>query len=306
MATITFFGAAQEVTGSCHLLEGPGVGRVLLDCGMHQGGDAVDRIQDEEFAFDPATIDAVVLSHAHLDHSGLLPRLCHEGFAGPVICTRATAELLEIMLNDSAGLYLRDLERTNIRNARRGRPLLDPTYTLEDVEAFATFRLKVNARAVGPRLGGETKRVIAASKQGDWRTTPGGGVEVGGTPLEPGEYELLLDPKEGVACEPLPGNDAIAVLDLALTDALVDEGRARDLVRVVQQARKEAGLHVADRIALAVRVPEAWRASIDAFAGYVKEQTLAVSLAHGDGAEGDFAHAAGSGDEALRVALRRV
>ena len=70
MATITFFGAAQEVTGSCHLLEGPGVGRVLLDCGMHQGGDAVDRIQDEEFAFDPATIDAVVLSHAHLDHSG--------------------------------------------------------------------------------------------------------------------------------------------------------------------------------------------------------------------------------------------
>lgn len=135
MATITFFGAAQEVTGSCHLLEGPGVGRVLLDCGMHQGGDAVDRIQDEEFAFDPATIDAVVLSHAHLDHSGLLPRLCHEGFAGPVICTRATAELLEIMLNDSAGLYLRDLERTNIRNARRGRPLLDPTYTLEDVEA---------------------------------------------------------------------------------------------------------------------------------------------------------------------------
>ncbi|MCA9511665.1 MAG: isoleucine--tRNA ligase [Myxococcota bacterium] len=178
--------------------------------------------------------------------------------------------------------------------------------TTEDVEAFATFRLKVNARAVGPRLGGETKRVIAASKQGDWRTTPGGGVEVGGTPLEPGEYELLLDPKEGVACEPLPGNDAIAVLDLALTDALVDEGRARDLVRVVQQARKEAGLHVADRIALAVRVPEAWRASIDAFAGYVKEQTLAVSLAHGDGAEGDFAHAAGSGDEALRVALRRV
>ena len=135
MATITFFGAAQEVTGSCHLLEGPGVGRVLLDCGMHQGGDAVDRIQDEEFAFDPATIDAVVLSHAHLDHSGLLPRLCHEGFAGPVICTRSTAELLEIMLNDSAGLYLRDLERTNIRNARRGRPLLDPTYTLEDVEA---------------------------------------------------------------------------------------------------------------------------------------------------------------------------
>lgn len=135
MATITFLGAAQEVTGSCHLLEAPGIGRILLDCGMHQGGDAVERIQDEQFAFDPASIDAVVLSHAHLDHSGLLPRLCHEGFSGPVICTRATAELLEIMLNDSVGLYLRDLERTNIRNARQGRPLLDPIYTMEDVEA---------------------------------------------------------------------------------------------------------------------------------------------------------------------------
>ena len=134
MATITFHGAAQEVTGSCHLLEGAGIGRVLLDCGMHQGGDAVRRIQDEEFAFDPATIDAVVLSHAHLDHSGLLPKLYHDGFTGPVICTRATAELLEVMLNDSVGLYLRDLERTNIRNARRGRPLLDPIYTQEDVE----------------------------------------------------------------------------------------------------------------------------------------------------------------------------
>jgi metallo-beta-lactamase family protein len=135
MATITFLGAAQEVTGSCHLLEGAGIGRVLLDCGMHQGGDAVERIQDEQFAFDPATIDAVVLSHAHLDHCGMLPRLCHEGFTGPVICTRATAELLEIMLNDSVGLYLRDLERTNIRNARRGRPLIDPVYSMEDVEA---------------------------------------------------------------------------------------------------------------------------------------------------------------------------
>ena len=135
MATITFHGAAQEVTGSCHLLEGPGIGRVLLDCGMHQGGDAVERIQDEQFAFDPASIDAVVLSHAHLDHSGMLPRLYHEGFTGPVICTSATAGLLEIMLNDSVGLYLRDLERTNVRNARRGRPEIEPIYTLEDVEA---------------------------------------------------------------------------------------------------------------------------------------------------------------------------
>jgi metallo-beta-lactamase family protein len=134
MATLTFHGAAQEVTGSCHLLETIGGGRILLDCGMHQGGDAVERIQDEEFPFDPADIDAVLLSHAHLDHSGLLPKLFHEGFAGPVICTSATAELLDVMLNDSVGLYLRDLERTNIRHARRGKPELEPAFDKEDVQ----------------------------------------------------------------------------------------------------------------------------------------------------------------------------
>ncbi|MCB1729015.1 MAG: MBL fold metallo-hydrolase [Halieaceae bacterium] len=139
MATITFYGAAQEVTGSCHLLEAPGLGRTLLDCGMHQGGDAVERIQDEQFAFDPASIDAVVLSHAHLDHSGMLPRLCKEGFSGPIYCTRATADLLEIMLQDSVGLYLRDLERTNLRNSRRGKPLLEPIYTQDDVETVLTL-----------------------------------------------------------------------------------------------------------------------------------------------------------------------
>lgn len=135
MPTITCLGAAREVTGSCHLLESSGAGRVLLDCGMHQGGDAVDRVQGEAFAFDPASIDVVILSHAHLDHSGLLPRLFHEGFSGPVLCTEATAELLVIMLRDAAGLYLRDLERANLRSRRRGRPEIEPMYTMDDVDA---------------------------------------------------------------------------------------------------------------------------------------------------------------------------
>ena len=122
MASIRFLGAAQEVTGSCHLLSSAAVGKVLLDCGMHQGGDAVDRLQEERFAFKPAEIDAVILSHAHIDHSGLLPKLVCEGFRGPIYCTRATADLLEVMLNDAAGLYERDLERENLRRARRGAP----------------------------------------------------------------------------------------------------------------------------------------------------------------------------------------
>lgn len=134
MASIRFLGAAQEVTGSCHLLSSAAVGKVLLDCGMHQGGDAVDRLQEERFAFKPAEIDAVILSHAHIDHSGLLPKLVSEGFRGPIYCTRATADLLEVMLNDAAGLYERDLERENLRRARRGAPDLQPAYTRADVE----------------------------------------------------------------------------------------------------------------------------------------------------------------------------
>ena len=133
MADLTFLGAAQEVTGSCHLLESPALGRVLLDCGMHQGGDAVERIQDEQFDFDPTNIDAVLLSHAHLDHSGLLPRLYREGFRGEIVCTGATAELLDVMLHDSVGLYLRDLERSNVRRARRGLPPVDAVFGQEDV-----------------------------------------------------------------------------------------------------------------------------------------------------------------------------
>ncbi|NND66200.1 MAG: MBL fold metallo-hydrolase [Halioglobus sp.] len=136
MATITFHGAAQEVTGSCYELESPGTGRILLDCGMHQGGDAVERIRDEKFEFDPASIAHVLLSHAHLDHCGLLPKLYREGFRGTVMCTQATVELLDVMLNDSVGLYLRDLERTNLSNARRGKPALEPDYTKEDVEGI--------------------------------------------------------------------------------------------------------------------------------------------------------------------------
>ncbi len=81
MAVLTFYGAAQEVTGSCYLLESPAIGRVLLDCGVRQGGDAIERVQEEAFLFDPQEIDAVILSHAHLDHSGMLPMLARRSAA---------------------------------------------------------------------------------------------------------------------------------------------------------------------------------------------------------------------------------
>tara|TARA_R110000744_G_scaffold11265_8_gene34334 strand:- start:986 stop:2389 length:1404 start_codon:yes stop_codon:yes gene_type:complete len=133
MAIIYFWGAAQEVTGSCHLIESASFGKILLDCGMHQGGNSIDRIGDEGFPFNPASIDAVLLSHAHLDHSGMLPKLVHEGFTGPIYCTSETADLLVVMLQDSVSIYMGDLARENRRLARKGKPLLEPEYSEEDV-----------------------------------------------------------------------------------------------------------------------------------------------------------------------------
>ncbi|MBT8147720.1 MAG: MBL fold metallo-hydrolase [Gammaproteobacteria bacterium] len=134
MATLTFLGAAREVTGSCHMLESEAIGRVLLDCGMHQGGDATERIKKDNFQFDPDQVDAVILSHAHLDHSGLLPKLVHQGFTGPIYCTPATRDLLRILLNDSLGLYERDLDRDNLKRRRRGEEPLEAEYNGQDVE----------------------------------------------------------------------------------------------------------------------------------------------------------------------------
>lgn len=145
MAKLHFLGAAQEVTGSCYLLETHGK-KILLDCGMHQGSDGPtlsyrnrsrsDVELQEAFPFNPADIDCVVLSHAHLDHSGLLPKLVHDGYRGPIHCTGGTRLLLKVLLEDSAHLYLKDLEYDNLRLAREGkRKKLNPAYTMEDVQS---------------------------------------------------------------------------------------------------------------------------------------------------------------------------
>ena len=130
--SLTSLGGAQEVTGSCHLLEVAGR-RILLDCGMHQGSDAVSRMKKETFQFDPRRIDAVVLSHAHLDHSGLLPRLVRKGYRGPIYCTGPTRNLLAVMLEDAANIYLRDLEQQNLRRKRKGAREQKSEYDMDDV-----------------------------------------------------------------------------------------------------------------------------------------------------------------------------
>ena len=134
---VIFHGAANQVTGSCHEVEAGGH-RLLLDCGLIQGSRSDEARNREDFPFDPEAIDAVVLSHAHIDHCGRLPLLVKRGFRGPIWTQRATADLLKVMLEDSAKLAEADAERAR-RRLREGRGNHDdeaerePLYTLDDV-----------------------------------------------------------------------------------------------------------------------------------------------------------------------------
>jgi metallo-beta-lactamase family protein len=129
--TIQFFGAARTVTGSKHLLTIASGKQILLDCGLFQGINT-DEL-NQQFGFDPAQVDYMVLSHAHIDHTGLIPRLVRKGFQGPIYTTSATIDLCEVMLMDSARIQERDLERVNERRQRRSQPELEALYDEDDV-----------------------------------------------------------------------------------------------------------------------------------------------------------------------------
>jgi metallo-beta-lactamase family protein len=148
---LSFHGAARSVTGSRHLLEVPGF-RLLLDCGMFQGrrDEAVRR--NRHLGFDPKAVGAVLLSHAHIDHSGALPVLPGQGFAGKVYLTRATADLAGIMLEDSARVQENDCRYVNKKEKRRGRICIRPFYDSDDVR-------KVVKRFQGERYGDQIKIV---------------------------------------------------------------------------------------------------------------------------------------------------
>lgn len=136
---IQFFGAARTVTGSKHLITTEKGTKILLDCGLFQGIQT-DEL-NEQFGFKPSDIDYLILSHAHIDHSGLIPRLVKQGFNGPIYCTAATADLCRVMLLDSAHIQEKDLERINRRREKQGRPLLDELYNTEDaVHALSLFK----------------------------------------------------------------------------------------------------------------------------------------------------------------------
>ena len=131
---LTFFGAAGRVTGSCHILE-VGGRTLLLDCGLLQGGRKEEALNREPFPFDVLRLDAVVLSHAHIDHSGRLPLLVKAGYRGPVWTHAATTDLCRVMLKDSAYLQEKEAEIQTRKRQRRGEPPVEPLYTLADAGA---------------------------------------------------------------------------------------------------------------------------------------------------------------------------
>ena len=132
---LSFFGADQCVTGSCHCLEVNGK-HILIDCGLQQGRDEVD---NATLPFHPGSIDVVLVTHAHIDHSGRIPMLIKNGFQGRIITTRLTANLLSIMLADSAHIQESDAEYQNRKNQRAGRPAVEPLYTVADAMRVPEF-----------------------------------------------------------------------------------------------------------------------------------------------------------------------
>jgi len=131
---ITFHGAARTVTGSKHLITTTSGTRLLLDCGLFQGMGAETDELNRHFGFNPSEIDYMILSHAHIDHSGLIPRFVREGFRGKIYCTPATLDLCGLMLLDSGSIQESDINYLNKRRMRKGQPLLQPLYNSADAE----------------------------------------------------------------------------------------------------------------------------------------------------------------------------
>ena len=175
----------------------------------------------------------------------------------------------------------------------------------DDVASLASSVLQVVPAVVGPRLGGQTQQVIKAVKAGDWHRE-GDDVVAGGITLHPGEFSLRLVASGDAASTALDGGDGVVVLDVDVTPELEAEGMARDLVRLVQQARRDAGLAVSDRIELVLGVPESLRRQIAPHLDTVAGETLAVSVSFGDASAAGVTTTLGDDEITIAVARRSV
>lgn len=241
--TLTFLGAAREVTGSCYLFKSGGM-QLLLDCGMHQGGDAIKRLAKEKFRFRPAEIDAVVLSHAHLDHSGLLPLLVHRGFDGPIYCTPGTRGLLGVLLRDSLHLYLKDIEYENKRHDRAGhKHHVEALYTEEDVDrvlqlckpveydavTVVSDRIRLCLHDAGHILGASIVELVVGGEEGEKRLVFSGD---------------LGNPQTSL----MPAPDRLDAADVVLMESTYGDRNHRDMQAtldefksILEEAAKEGG-----------------------------------------------------------------
>ena len=140
---IHYLGAARTTTGSMYLMEVNGA-RILLECGLYQGRREESEARNRAFPFDPSTLDAVILSHAHIDHSGNLPALCRRGYTGNIWSTFATRDLCAVMLEDSARVQLADSQYVSKQRAKQGLPAVEPLYTVEDAERAVRQFVAVN------------------------------------------------------------------------------------------------------------------------------------------------------------------
>jgi len=176
---IKFLGAAREVTGSKHLITTQNGKRLILDCGMFQGKGLKTDEMNRNLGFNPADIDHIILTHAHIDHSGLIPYIYKQGFRGSIVCTSATRDLCSIMLADSGHIQEHDTYTFNKKRARKGLPPVEPIYTRMDaVKCMSLFigvsydrkfrideNIKVKFTHTGHMLGGGVANIEI--KEGD-------------------------------------------------------------------------------------------------------------------------------------------
>ena len=159
MATrLTFHGGAGTVTGSCYRIE-HSRGRFLMNCGMFQGTKTVRELNYGNFPFEPHAIDFVLLTHAHIDHSGLLPKLSKHGFRRTIHATEPTADLLSFMLPDSGHIQESEVEQLNRRNRRRGQDVVEPIYTRRDAEDWSPMRCKNSSQLQSSSMG---RRIVSS------------------------------------------------------------------------------------------------------------------------------------------------
>jgi metallo-beta-lactamase family protein len=128
---LTFLGAAETVTGSCYLLEAADT-KVMIDCGMFQGSSELSKLNEEPFDLDVKSLKYLILTHAHMDHSGRIPKLVKDGFTGKIFCTKASRDLCEIMLEDSAHIQQMQAEYDTRKNRRKGMSEVEPLYTMQN------------------------------------------------------------------------------------------------------------------------------------------------------------------------------